>query len=860
MSLALVMKLLRRLRSLFRRNHLDAEMAEELRAHLELQTSENLARGMAVDEARYAAQRSFGGIEQIKERARDQRGWVWLEQLLQDQRFAVRMLRKTPGFTLVAVVSLAIGIGLNTAVFSIINTIFYQTIRGVPEPKRVLIFNDGNASVAGYQMLRDHSRAVAAITAARGTDAVIETSGGDRRGRVLAVAADYFAVLGARAALGRFFLTSGSSDAANYDAPEAVLTHAFWEKHFAGDRAILGRVLRINGTRVTVVGVAASEFHGPGPEGPALWVPLGLAPALTAHRASRPTDKVGLIGRLQPGVTLARAQAEVTVIAARSPEIFGGARFRLSIGREDWQGGESPEKRVEALLVTTVPLVVVGGLLWIACSNVGNLLLARAVQRRKEIAIRVASGASRARLVRMLMAESVLLALMGGAAGLWVSQATLDFVFATLTEFGAISVQLDVRVLLYTTGVCVVAAGLFGVVPAIQASKTDVNGALKGDGGRRTFGGSRLRALLLASQIASSVALLVVAGTFIKTLIGAAYIGEQARWLDHLVLAQLPAPPVSVPRDSFYSALVDQVRALPGTEAVTIVEPTPKLRVVTRPGTVNLEPEAARKIAVQRIDAGYARTAGLTLQRGAWLASAPVDGGLREVLINEAMARTFWPGNDAIGARFDFDGEPGVGVGLVRDGSPSPKAYTSLSIASAVNPALWIRVRGEAGQAVPLVATLLRRHAAEGEFIHVEPLRDVAFRTVSVFARFGAYIGALALSLAAAGVYASMAFSTSQRTREIGVRMALGATPRSVLVLVLHHAVRVIGWGAAVGLVLALIGLRLLFGLLGGGGSGVDLIAIAAVILFFAAIAALACLGPAWRAAKVNPVVALRAE
>jgi putative ABC transport system permease protein len=248
------------------------------------------------------------------------------------------------------------------------------------------------------------------------------------------------------------------------------------------------------------------------------------------------------------------------------------------------------------------------------------------------------------------------------------------------------------------------------------------------------------------------------------------------------------------------------------------------------------------------------------LQRGVMLRSVPVEGGLREAMINEAMARAFWPERDAVGARFELNSEPFIAAGVVRDGFKTSQVYLPFSLASAENHVLWIRVRGEAGQAVPLIAAVLRSHAVAGELLLVAPLREVAFRTVSVFARLGAYVGALALGLAAAGVYASMAFSTSQRTREIGVRMALGATPGSVLVLVLRHAARVIGAGAAVGLVLALIGLRLLFGMISRGDTGVDVVAIAAVSLFFAIVAALACLVPARRAAKVEPMVALRTE
>jgi predicted permease len=853
------MNFLNKIRSLFGNGKIEAEMNEEMRLHLELQTERNRSEGMSAEEARCAARRQFGNVASIQEQAREARGWVWLEQFVQDVRFGARMLWKSPAFAVVAVLSLAIGIGLNTAVFSIINTVFYQTIRGVPEPRRVLIFNDGGASLAGYRLLREQADGVAAIAAARSVSAVVEAGGAGQPAKVVAVSADYFAVLGARTSLGRSFPVLGVAAAADYAAPEAVVAHAFWETHLGRDPAVLGRALRLNGTSVTIVGVAAPDFHGPGPEGPAMWVPLGWFPALTRQQRPPPQDAVGLIGRLRPGVSLEQAQAAVTVVAARSPEIFGATRYRLSLGREDWRGGESPEKRVELLLVTTVPLVAVGGLLWIACSNVGTLLFARAMQRRKEIAIRIAGGASRMRLVRMLMIESLLLALLGGAAGLWMSRATLDFIFATLSEFGSLSVQLDGQVLLYTAAVCVVAAVLFGLVPALEASGTDVSNALKTDSGQPSFRGRRLRAFFLASQIATSVALLVVAGTYLKALIAGAYVGPQGRMLDHLVISQLPASRDAASRAESHRAILGQIRLLPGIEAAAIVEFSPTPRVFTRPGEPAPQPGKEMKVGVQRIDSNYARVVGLALRGGSMLTAQAAEGGLREALVNRAMLGAFWPEGEGIGARFDLDGEPFAVVGVVDDGYARPAAYTQLPPA-AERVGLLVRARGKADAAVLLIAGVLRKHAAENEFLHVAPLRETAFRFVSVMARLGGYLGGLALLLAAAGVYASTSFSTGQRTREIGVRMALGASRRSVLALVLRGGLKVISGGAAAGLGLALIGLRLLTGLTGGSGSGLDIVAVASVIAFFAAIAAAACLVPAWRGARVNPVEALRAE
>ena len=833
-------------------------MADEIRLHLEMLAERKRAAGMSEEDARFAARREFGGVEQIKERCREQRGLLWLDGAAKDLTYAFRMLRKNPGFTIVAIVSLAIGIGLNTAVFSIINTIFYQSIRGVPEPNRVLIFNDGSASLPQLEHLMAQAEPVARLSGARSINAAVSIGGQESRRGVLLVPENYFAVLGARASVGRLF---SGTDAPRGLAPEAVLNHSFWRTHLNGDRSVIGRAVRVNGALLTVVGVAAREFHGPGPEGPAIWVPMSMAPLVSTAEPKPATERHAIVGRLNPGVSLEQAQAAIDLITARSPELFPSrTRYRLSVGREDWRGEVSPEKRIEKILVTTVPLVAAVGLLWIACSNVGNLLLARAVQRKKEIAIRIASGASRGRLVRMLMTESLLLALFGGAAGLWMSNATLDFVFATLAQFGGISVQLDGRVLLYTVGISVVAAGLFGVAPAWQASKADVNQALKGESGSPGFRASRLRAFFLVTQIATSFALLAVAGTFVKSLIADAYVSEQARLVDHLLVAALPpAPGESMSAEPFHREALARVVALPRVEAATFVEnPDVRKRRFSRPGEA-LEREHPVEVFTRRIDENFFATSGAVLLSGAPSLLAPTRAPLKPAIVNEAMVRSRWNDAAALGQRFRLDDEDYVVVGVVRDGGAAATAYTALSVEAARGLSLLVRVEGRAEESAALVRGVLHAMAPQEMAPAVMPLRDMVFRTLSQLTRLSVYIGALALALAAAGIYASMAFSTSQRTQEIGIRMALGATRSAVLSLVMRGGARVVLWGCGIGLGLGIVGLRLLFGML-SGSSGFDGLALGGVILFFALVATVACLLPALRATKVDPMVALRSE
>jgi predicted permease len=854
-------KIFFRLEPFFRRKRIEGELSEELQAHLEMATEANIAAGMPPEAARYAAQRELGGIEQVKESYRDERGLPWLEHLLQDLRFAARWLRKSPAFTTVAVLSLAIGIGLNAAVFSIINAIFYQSIRGVPEPHCIVFFNDLGVSRDGAERIREEVTAVVAITTARGISATIAVDAFEHRDNVALVAADYFDVFGAKPALGRLFSAPERSQRGDAQ-PVAVLNHAFWENYLDRDPAVIGRIARINGVSFTIIGVAAPEFHGPGPVGPPLWVPADFARSVERRKAGDKAERFALFGRLRPGVSLAQAQATIDVVIARSPVVFGEkARVRLSQGREDWRGEISAEKRVEGILVTTVPLLIVGGLLWIACSNVANLLLARAVQRQKEIAIRVAGGATRSRLVRMLMAESLLLAGLGGAAGLWVSHAAIRFVFATLSNFALFSVQLDIRVLLYTTGVCFLAALLFGLVPALQASKVDVNAALKGESANPRFRGSRLRAFFLASQIASSVALLVVAGTFVKSLVMAAHVGAAARQMDHLLIAQLSGGErVGFERETFYRDAVERMRSVPGVEAAALFEAGNTTRGrFSRPGDTAIESAPPVEIELQRIESAFFGVLEIALQRGTAFSSFAPGGVTHEAIVNEAMARKFWSVDTTVGQQFQLDQQSYTVIGVVNDRGAQPKIYTPLALAGAERVGLFVRTRGAASDMTVAVSAALRSLAPGANAPAASPYREVAFRTMSELTRLAVFIGALAVALAAAGIYASLAFSASQRTREIGVRMALGATRFSVLKLVLRSGLGVAAWGSGIGLVLALIGVRLLFGLM-TGQSGIDPVAIAAVMLFFSLIATLACALPAYRATRVDAMVALRCE
>ncbi len=849
----LIQKILNRFRTLFQKQKLDAEMDEEMRSHIEMQTQKNIRAGMEPEEARYAALRSFGGVESIRQTCREGRGILWIENVIQDLRHAARMLCKNPGFTAVAAISLAVGIGLNTAVFSIINTIFFQSIRGIPQPQRVADFNDG-VKFAAFESLRAHAGTFRGVVAFTGSELPMAGPDFQLRGRMGAVSDNYFSVLAARPEVGRL-LQAGPNDALN-TAPEAVLDYRFWKVRFAGDPSVIGRALTLNGIAFTVVGVCSENFHGKGPEGPSVWIPIGALP-LVQTRAWTDIQKdtsFGLLGRLRSESTLEAAQAEVNLVAAREPELFTGKSFHLSLGHEEWRGEASAEKQAEFLLVTTVPLVVVGVMLWIACSNVSNLLLARAVARQRELAIRAAIGASRYQLIRMLMTESLLLAALGGAIGLLLARWTIDFIFSTLASFGNFSVQIDGRVLAYTGGVALAAAIISGLIPALQGTRADVNSALKNIS--TSFHGSRVRSFFLVTQLASSLALLVVAGTFVKSLL-ASHLGAQARLMDRLAVVQLPMGEVAgISRAELLEKAMARVALVPGIGSVSRIEQNDQqVRIRLDPALTN-----SFEVTLQKTDTNFFRVIDATLLVGRTFSAQTSSNLPCEVVVNQAAAMRFWNMTEAVGKDFRLEtGESFLTTGVVHDGGENARIYAPIPATVPDRASLLIRTLKDASGVTPAIGIVLRGLDQRMPYAEVASYREAALRSLRQLTQIATLIGTLALGLAVAGLYGSVAFTTSQRTQEIGVRMALGADPRRIHHLVLRGAFKLVGAGGTLGLVLAVIGLKLLSGLLFGKWP-FDLIAITGVVACFALVALAASWLPAWRATRVDPMNALRQE
>jgi predicted permease len=777
-----------------------------------------------------------------------------------DLKFAIRQLLKNPGFTAVVVVSLALGIGLNAAVFSFINTVFFQTIQGVKQPLRVVL-GTGRISYPAYQALSSDVTTVSGFAACAGVSAVVASDDGAWRYAVPAVSGSYFPILGVRPFLGRFFEQhpAGTPPA----LPEAVLDFQFWQRRWNSDPAVIGRTLSLNGIPFTVVGVGPESFHGAGPERPPCWVPLGMLPQLEGKPAvwsAAAARQFQLIGRLETGATLARLRAETAMVFARQPELASEKPLDFGAGREKWTGEETTEKRAEFLLVTVVPLVATATILWIACSNVANLLLARAVGRRREIAIRLATGASRWRVLRLLLLESLLLAIAGGGLGLLMSRWTVQFVFATFPEYSRLAVSLDGSVLAYTAAISVLSTLFFGLVPALQATRVDVSTGLRseGAGGGEDWRGSRLRTVFLITQIACSMVLLVVTATFVRSLLANRF-GETGRQIDHLLVARLPDAPTALTARDLQRQLRERLGTIPGVARVTLLESDTGNTARFGISNGSVETTNAPVVSVQRIDAQYFRATGAELVLGQNVVPTAISAGLSEAVINEAAAHRFWPGGKTLGQRFVLDGTNTLLVtGVVRDHNEQAEIYRPLPADAAIALVL-VQTAIPADPLVSPVRGGLQEIVPKQSFPLVSTLRDAQVGGLSQMTTVSALLGGLALLLAATGLYGSMSFTSSQRRREMGIRIALGASRGQVARSLILRGMKIAAIGCVIGLVLVVIAFQLLVGLIFGKWT-LDLASLSAVAAVFALITFVACWLPARRASRVDPVIALRNE
>ncbi|HEU0177191.1 MAG TPA: ABC transporter permease [Blastocatellia bacterium] len=874
---------LMRLFGLFHRKRREREFADELESHLAMHIEDNLRAGMSPEEARRVALVKLGGVTQVQELHRGQRGLPMLETLFHDLRFGARMLFKNPSFTLIAVVTLALGIGANTAIFSVVNAVLLRALP-YPEPERLVRFCEINpgrgwldfaVSAPNFVHWRKQQSVCEQLAAYQFNNLNFTGGGEPERVAALSVTANFFSVLGVAPAHGRNFLPEEEQPGRNH---VAVLSDGLWGRRFGADPNLIGRQIQLSGESYTVVGVMPPDFQFT--QGAELWMPLTLPPAGANGSAGH---NLSVIGRLKPGVSLAQAQASMGAIARQLEQQYPESNTGWGVRMNTFYDWIVPEQIRRSMLTL---FAAVGFVLLISCANVANLLLARASARRPEMAIRAAMGASRWRVMRQLLTESLLLSTLGGLVGSSLAFWCTDLIKAsTALNIPRLNeTRLDVKALGFTFLIALGVGLIFGLAPAWQASKLALNETLK-EGGRSGSGGKRqrLRGALVIAEIALALTLLVGAGLMIRSFMRLQNV-PLGFAPNHVLTMRLALPTTKygqgAPRVNFFDQLLQRLRATPGVIDASAIYNLPLAggdwaEEVTLEGRDAAPSGTPLPAEVNAVTPRYFQTMGIPMlagrdfteqDRGAfWLGESPWT-----LIVNETFARRYWPNENPIGKRFRFgDNVFGTVIGVVGDvrsqsleREARPAFYVSHGHFSW--PALTIVVRASAPPEAMTAALRAQVYALDHDLpvYNIRPMEQIVSNAAGQ-PRFQTLLlglfGAAALLLAAIGIYGVMAYAVTQRTREIGVRMALGARTRDVLRHVLWQGMKLVLTGATLGLAGAFVAARALKSML-FGVSPADPLTFAAVTVFLALVAFAACWIPARRATKVDPLVALRAE
>jgi predicted permease len=909
-------KLRLRLRGLFFKSKLEEELDEEVRFHLEREIQENIARGMSPEEARMAALRSFGGVERVKEESRDERGVRFLEEVWQDLRYGGRMMLKQPGFTAIAVITLSLGIGANTTVFSIINAVVFRP-RPVAEPERVVELYSGDAlnpygwsAYQDYLVFREQGEVFSGLAAYSPRLLRLGEAGEMERIVGEVVSGNYFDTLGVKPFIGRAFLPEEDRTPGSH--PVVVISHGLWRRRFGADPALIGRTITINNHALTVIGVASPQYKGM-MRGVAteLWMPLMMIPQLEPQNGMAMLDSRGnnwlfIVGRLKREATPEQARARFDLIARQLREAYPEAWRRNRV-----ESGETLEKsvtilpesetrihpgmRAAAYAVIALVLTIVNLVMLIVCMNLANLLLARATARSKEIAVRLALGAARWRVVRQLLTESVLLAALAGAAGvllaIWLINAlaaSLPTLLGNVSFTFAIDLRLDWRVLLYTLAFSFLAGLLFGLAPALQASRSDVIAALKDE--VSVFAGagrqSRLRNGLIIAQVALSVVLLAGAGLVMRSVRNLHPLNQGFDSLN-LVVAPVALDKRQYDRErsqDFYRQLAERARALPGARSVVFAAHLPGPWTEAR-SSVEIEgyqPSPGEDMALETntIGPGYLTAMNIPITQGRDFDERDRDGAPCVAVVNEALARRYFPDGRALGKHLIKSGGQQTKqlceiVGVVRDNKfqslrtePLPWYAFALSQSHLTSATMLVHTEGAPENLIPAVRRTIQSLDQTILTTGVLTLNDSLGFVLYFYRLFGLLVGGcglLAILLAVIGIYGLVAYAVSQRTREIGIRMALGADKRKILRLIMRQGMILVTFGLSAGLLLALALTRALTssifeGQILVGVSAADPLTFGSIALLLIVVALLACWIPARRATKVDPLVALRCE
>jgi predicted permease len=876
---------IQRFRSLFGQETINAEVAREMAAHIAIATDENLAKGMSPGEARRQALIEFGGIAQARDQHHEARGIPALETLFQDLRYALRTLRRDAGFTTVAILILALGIGANIVVFSVVNTLLLRPLP-FPQPTQLVriapLVSKCGASCATYstdavQEFQRHNTSFSDIT---GYDAFtapgnwkLNNGGIPKPFSQVEVMDNFFHTLGVQPLMGRLNFTAEESK--EHGPAVVVLSYPFWKRELNGDPNIVGKSLTFGTTPNTVIGVLPESFdfgsiYSPGAK-------MDLFTPYLYDKFREYGNMIALTGRLKPGVLLPSAQAEADLIF---PTLYGSVR-------QGWKGGYNGHltdlKQYIAGSLRSSLIVLwsaVGLILLIVCVNLSNLLLARAAARTKEFAVRSALGAARSRIVRQLLTESLVLSAAGGLLGLVFAYGAVFY----LAHQGSIalplmsSISIDKEALAWTLFIAVTAGLLFGIVPGLRISSGDLQAALK-DSGASTTGGqtsTRLRTTLVVSQIALACVLLVGAGLLLRSFLRVLDIDlgfEPTR--ASAMLLDVPKSATSTTAATyaaFNREVIHRVEQIPGVQTAAITDSLPMSRNrswgISAKGK-HYEHDELQGTFVYIVTPGYLNAIGMRLIKGRDISWDDVDPKQSVVVINETVARALWPNEDPIGRIANAGGSDSLVIGViadVRETSAEAKSGWQMYLSAAApqygsaDPHLVIRSKLPAATLQPSVLSTLRQLNPGQPSADLKPIQDIVDHAGSP-RRFFVYLvgifAALGLLLASLGIYGVISYSVTQRTQEIGIRMALGATQQNVQLGVLGKTLRMTAIGIAVGTVASLAVSSLIATLL-FGTKPTDPVTFGAIILLLAVVALVAGYLPARRASRINPMVALR--
>jgi predicted permease len=820
-----------------------------------------------------------------------------METLIRDMRYGARFLARAPGFALAAIVALGLGIGGNTAIFSLLHALLL-TPMPVAEPERIVaIYTSdfsstqyGSSSYPDFKDFGERAKTVADVAAYRLTPVSMNATGESELAFVEAVSGNYFTMLGVGAARGRVL---GDADDRPEAAPAVVISHALWTRRFANDPGVLGRTLQFNGQPFTVVGVAPREYTG-GLRGLSLdaWIPILVSRTLSIGESGSWTEQRGsrglfLLARLRPAVSLAQAKAAFDVIAAQLYATYPQQwRTIRNAGRAISVVAERdarlhPDLTGPVAGFMAVLLVVVGLVLLTACANVANLLLARGAARTREIGVRLALGSGRARLVRQLLTENILLAASGGAFGVLVAW----WLMRVLTSFKppvpiplAIDLRLDPSVLMFTLTLSVVTGLIFGLAPAWHASKTDIVPVLKDDAALGRTRRSRLRGAFVVAQVACSMFLLVGAGLFVRSLFSARAIDagfDPRNMIVMMVVPELQGYDQARGR-VLYDNVLARVAAVPGVQSATLAESVPLSIGGSRRGTAiegyQPQPGEDTETSYNVVGPQYFETMRIPLLRGRSFTDADRAGAPPVVIVNEAFARRYWPNADPIGKRLSANGSSGPFrevVGVTRTGKyntlgedPRPFYYLPLWQEYNGTVTLHVKTAGDPRALIGSVREAIRAVDPNVPVVDVKTMEEQMLVALLPARLAGTLLGAfglLALLLASVGIYGVMAYAVVSRTREIGVRRALGAQTNNLLRLILGEGMRLAAIGFAIGLAAAFALTRFAASLL-YGVTPTDPLTFAGALAILSAAAFVACYIPALRALRVDPVTALRCE